>query len=102
MPTPERIVSLVPSTTETLFALGAGERVVGVTRFSQLRAFPFEEKHRAELVSGLGTVARAVLADGQLLSWDGARLRQGLPYLRSLAERVSISPSARPFPGSSP
>ena len=30
---PRRIVSLVPSTTETLFALGAGERVVGVTRF---------------------------------------------------------------------
>jgi iron complex transport system substrate-binding protein len=30
---PRRIVSLVPSTTETLFALGLGERVVGVTRF---------------------------------------------------------------------
>ncbi len=30
---PERIVSLVPSTTETLFALGVGERVVGVTDF---------------------------------------------------------------------
>jgi ABC-type Fe3+-hydroxamate transport system substrate-binding protein len=30
---PERIVSLVPSHTETLFALGAGSRVVGVTDF---------------------------------------------------------------------
>lgn len=30
---PRRIVSLVPSTTESLFALGVGERVVGVTRF---------------------------------------------------------------------
>lgn len=30
---PERIVSLVPSTTETLFALGLGDRVVGVTRY---------------------------------------------------------------------
>ena len=30
---PRRVVSLVPSTTETLFALGAGEAVVGVTRF---------------------------------------------------------------------
>ncbi|PID46357.1 MAG: cobalamin-binding protein [Proteobacteria bacterium] len=29
----ERIVSLVPSQTELLFALGAGERVVGVTKF---------------------------------------------------------------------
>jgi ABC-type Fe3+-hydroxamate transport system substrate-binding protein len=30
---PRRIVCLVPSVTETLFALGAGERVVGVTDF---------------------------------------------------------------------
>jgi len=30
---PRRIVSLVPSITETLFALGVGERVVGRTRF---------------------------------------------------------------------
>ncbi|HVA82245.1 MAG TPA: helical backbone metal receptor [Candidatus Binataceae bacterium] len=30
---PRRIVSLVPSWTETLFALGIGERVVGVTKF---------------------------------------------------------------------
>ncbi|HTW86737.1 MAG TPA: helical backbone metal receptor [Candidatus Binataceae bacterium] len=30
---PARIVSLVPSWTETLFALGVGERMVGVTRF---------------------------------------------------------------------
>lgn len=31
--TPQRIVSLAPSVTETLFALGAGDRIVGVTRF---------------------------------------------------------------------
>jgi ABC-type Fe3+-hydroxamate transport system substrate-binding protein len=30
---PQRIVSLVPSVTETLFAFGAGERVVGVTDY---------------------------------------------------------------------
>lgn len=30
---PRRIVSLVPSVTETLFALGMGERVVGVTEY---------------------------------------------------------------------
>lgn len=30
---PQRIVSLVPSTTESLFALGVGERVVGITRY---------------------------------------------------------------------
>jgi len=32
-PPPQRIVSLAPSLTETLFALGLGERVVGVTRY---------------------------------------------------------------------
>jgi ABC-type Fe3+-hydroxamate transport system substrate-binding protein len=32
-PLPRRLVSLVPSTTETLFALGVGDRVVGVTDF---------------------------------------------------------------------
>ena len=32
---PERIVCLVPSLTETLFAVGAGERVVGVTRYCE-------------------------------------------------------------------
>ena len=41
---PRRIVSLVPSTTETLFALGLGSRVVGVTRFcvhpEEVRAIP--------------------------------------------------------------
>ncbi len=60
--------------------------------------FPFEEKHLEELGN------RAVLADGELLSWHGARLREGLPYARSLAERISTSkaPSARPSPDPSP
>ena len=31
--TPRRVVSLVPSLTETLFALGAGDAVVGITDF---------------------------------------------------------------------
>ena len=30
---PKRVVSLVPSVTETLFSLGLGEAVVGVTTF---------------------------------------------------------------------
>jgi iron complex transport system substrate-binding protein len=41
---PGRIVSLVPSTTETLFSLGCGERIVGATRFCihppEARALP--------------------------------------------------------------
>ena len=30
---PRRIVSLIPSVTETLFALGLGDAIVGVTTF---------------------------------------------------------------------
>jgi ABC-type Fe3+-hydroxamate transport system substrate-binding protein len=62
--------------------------------------FPFEDKHRAEL----GTDAKSFLVDGELLSWHGARLLYGLPYLGSLAAwtATSRSPSARPYPGPSP
>lgn len=38
---PKRIVSLAPSITECLFAIGAGDRVVGVTQFSN---YPQEVK----------------------------------------------------------
>jgi cobalamin transport system substrate-binding protein len=33
LPLPERIISTAPSITETVFALGAGEKLVGVTKF---------------------------------------------------------------------
>lgn len=36
--TPERIVSMAPNVTEILFALGLGDRVVGVTRFCDFPA----------------------------------------------------------------
>ncbi len=38
---PEKIISVLPSTTETLFALGAGERVVGVSEYD---TYPEEVK----------------------------------------------------------
>jgi iron complex transport system substrate-binding protein len=41
---PQRIVSFAPSITETLFALGLGDRVVGVTRFCR---YPPEAARRA-------------------------------------------------------
>jgi iron complex transport system substrate-binding protein len=40
---PQRIVSLSPSLTETLFALGLGDRVVGVTRYCQ---YPPEARNK--------------------------------------------------------
>ncbi|AII51051.1 hypothetical protein N008_03520 [Hymenobacter sp. APR13] len=46
---PRRIVSLVPSQTELLFALGLGERVVGVTKFC---IHPPEARQTAMVVGG--------------------------------------------------
>ncbi len=46
---PQRIVSLVPSLTEALFALGLGERVVGVTEWC---VHPSEEVARIPKVGG--------------------------------------------------
>jgi iron complex transport system substrate-binding protein len=47
--TPQRIISLVPSVTEMLFAMGAGPRVVGVSNFDE---YPAEVKTRTK-VGGL-------------------------------------------------
>lgn len=46
---PDRIVSLVPSITESLFAFGLGDRVVGVTRFC---VHPADARERAVVVGG--------------------------------------------------
>jgi ABC-type Fe3+-hydroxamate transport system substrate-binding protein len=53
--------------------------------------FPFREEHAAQLRSDLGERSRerVLLVDGELLSWHGARLREGVPYLASLSERIA-------------
>ena len=43
---PERIISLVPSITEFLYALGMGERVVGITKFCIYPEIWFQTKTR--------------------------------------------------------
>lgn len=49
---PERIVSLAPQHTELLFALGAGERVVGVTTYCNV---PEEAKSREQVGGFVGS-----------------------------------------------
>ncbi|RDV38336.1 hypothetical protein DV096_11050 [Bradymonadaceae bacterium TMQ3] len=56
---PVRIVSLAPSTTEVLFALGAGERVVGVTRYCD---FPEEARAVPKIGGMLDPDLEAILA----------------------------------------
>lgn len=45
-PSPHRIISLSPSTTEILFTLGLGDRVVGVTRYCD---YPDAARNKAEV-----------------------------------------------------
>jgi iron complex transport system substrate-binding protein len=56
---PQRIVSLTPALTEILFAVGAGDRVVGVTDFCD---FPSEAKSRAKVGGYVNPSVEAVLA----------------------------------------
>ena len=55
---PARIVSLNPTTTEILFALGAGARVVGRTTYDQ---FPAEVKQVPDLGQGLRPNVEAII-----------------------------------------
>ncbi|WP_202319434.1 ABC transporter substrate-binding protein [Archaeoglobus neptunius] len=48
---PKRIVSLAPSNTEILFAIGAGDRVVGVTDYCNYPPEVIERKKNGSLVS---------------------------------------------------
>ena len=56
---PFRIVSMAPSITEVLFALGLGDRVVGVTRYCD---FPVEAKSRAQVGGYLDPNFEAIVA----------------------------------------
>ncbi len=59
VPPPQRIVSLAPSLTETLFALGLGERVVGVTRYC---AYPPEARELPKIGGYLDPSYEALLS----------------------------------------
>ncbi len=79
--TPQRIVSIVPSVTEMLFAMGAGPRVVGVSNFDPLSARsadahegrrPDRSRHRADHLAEAGSGGRLRHAD-RSPNADGAR-----------------------------
>lgn len=55
---PERIISLAPSTTEILFALGAGENLVGVTNYDD---YPPEVKNLPRVSDYAGANLEAIL-----------------------------------------
>ena len=91
-----RIVSLIPATTELLFALGAGERVVGRTHWCD---YPAEAAQRPDLGNGMEPNVEAVVAarpDLVLLYRSGVnrgaaeRLRAlRIPVLELATDRVA-------------
>ncbi|MCS7222067.1 MAG: ABC transporter substrate-binding protein [Anaerolineae bacterium] len=54
---PRRLVSLAPSNTEILFAVGAGDRIVGVTEYCN---YPPEAKEGREIVGGFSAKSLSV------------------------------------------
>ncbi|MGQ0701743.1 MAG: ABC transporter substrate-binding protein [Gemmatimonadales bacterium] len=94
--TVERIVSLIPATTELVFALGAGDRLVGRTRYCD---FPPEAARVPDLGNGIDPSVEAVVAarpDLVLLYRSSAntpaaeRLRAlRLPVLELITDRIA-------------
>ena len=94
-PPPRRIVSLIPATTELVFALGAGDRLVGRTSWCD---FPAEALAVPDLGNGIGPNIEAVVAarpDLVLLYKSGSnrsaaeQLRSfGIPTLELATDRM--------------
>jgi ABC-type Fe3+-hydroxamate transport system substrate-binding protein len=92
---PQRIVSLIPATTELVFALGAGDRLVGRTSWCD---FPAEAKAVPDLGNGIGPNIEAVVSarpDLVLLYKSGSnrsaadQLRSfGIPTLELATDRM--------------
>lgn len=83
---PQRIVSLAPNLTETLFALGAGDRVVGVTDFCD---YPAHARSKAKVGGIINPSIEAVVSlkpDLVLITREGNR-RETMEAL----ERLKIS-----------
>ena len=80
--TPKRIVSTAPSITELLYALGLGDRVVGVDRFSR---FPAEAQRKAKIGDYVNPNLEAIAAlrpDLVIIPANPIRLAERLGVLR--------------------
>lgn len=79
---PERIVSLVPSVTENLFALGVGDRVVGVTSWCD---YPAEASSRT-VIGDMGNLNMELLIslEPDLVVGDSGLVQSALDRLEEL------------------
>ncbi len=91
---PQRIVSLAPSTTEILFALGLGDRIVGVTSFCD---YPEEAKKKPKIGGMSNPSLEAVITmkpDLVVMTTDG-NPKEFEARLRSLKIRTYVFSSRR-------
>lgn len=85
---PEKIVTLVPSETETVFALGVGSKVVGVDKWSD---YPEEAKKKPQ-VGDKNTNIEAVLAAAPDVVFASASMnKKAVEELRKLNIKVFAS-----------
>jgi iron complex transport system substrate-binding protein len=91
---PKRIVSLAPSTTEILFALGLGDRIVGVTTFCD---YPEEAKKKPKIGGMSNPSLEAVITmkpDLVVMTTDG-NPKEFEARLRSLKIRTYVFTARR-------
>lgn len=90
----ERIISLAPHTTELIYALGAGEKLVAVSDYSN---FPAEAELLPSVANYNGVDIEAImqLNPDLIVAWQGGNKPQDLARLTSLGFSVySSSPQA--------
>jgi iron complex transport system substrate-binding protein len=92
-PTPDRIVSLAPSVTETLFALGVGARVVGVTEQCD---FPPEARTIEKVGSYLRPNVEVIVAlrPERVIAVPSPGNREAVIALKHLGLSVLVVPEA--------
>ncbi len=91
---PQRIVSLAPSTTEILFAMGLGDRIVGVTNYCD---YPEEAKKKPKIGGMSNPSLEAVVAlkpDVVVMTTDG-NPKEFEALLRSLHIRTVVFTARR-------
>lgn len=83
--TPQRIVSLSPGTTETLFAIGAGDQIVAVDRFADYpeaaKARPKVDYSRPSIESLTAQQPDVIIASGRQRDTVPAMREAGLPVV---------------------
>lgn len=85
---PQRIISLAPSNTEILFALGLGDKIVGVTTYCD---YPEEAKAKPKIGSLIAVdMEKIVAASPNLILASGLQAKQIVPALEGRGLTVVV------------